>query len=131
MQRRRGLVIAALGLLTGCAEREAKKAAADNLVDPASAQFRKIATYNEAICGEINGKNRMGAYAGFTPFVFNRATKVVVMRPESRSSSAAARSELDRCRANEYSGSCQFEQDRLAESHSTEAFDRLYQYSCT
>ncbi|ELC6280635.1 hypothetical protein ACMSZ4_002994 [Enterobacter hormaechei] len=49
-----------------------------NLLDPSSAQFRnvKVAKMMDAdegrvfaiVCGEINGKNGFGAYAGFHPF---------------------------------------------------------------
>lgn len=38
------------------------------LIDPSSAQFRNVREGNAALCGEINGKNSWGAYAGFTPF---------------------------------------------------------------
>lgn len=49
-----------------------------NLLDPSSAQFRnmKVARMTDSdgggviavVCGEINGKNGFGAYAGFHPF---------------------------------------------------------------
>ena len=53
-------------------------AAAAALIDPSSAQFRKLKTAlviegtfkgKPAVCGEINGKNRNGAYAGFSRFI--------------------------------------------------------------
>ncbi|ABQ68539.1 hypothetical protein Swit_2180 [Rhizorhabdus wittichii RW1] len=77
------LALAGLGFLLGWipgTDRhliEIRKAqVAASLVDPASAQFRHVAISidkrstikNRWVCGEINGKNRMGAYAGFTPF---------------------------------------------------------------
>lgn len=48
---------------------QAKVAA--QLTDPGSAQFRnvKLSPTKEFICGEINGKNKMGGYVGFVPFV--------------------------------------------------------------
>ncbi|ATM92172.1 TPA: hypothetical protein QH309_003906 [Klebsiella aerogenes] len=56
----------------------AKSEVAANLKDPASAQFRnvKVSKMTDAedghviavVCGEINGKNGFGAYAGFHPF---------------------------------------------------------------
>nr|WP_154294235.1 hypothetical protein [Escherichia coli] len=71
-------------VLAGCKPGEekaislAKSEVAANLKDPASAQFRnvKIAKMTDAddgriiavVCGEINGKNGFGAYAGFHPF---------------------------------------------------------------
>ncbi|MED9724550.1 hypothetical protein RCO07_24830 [Escherichia marmotae] len=71
-------------VLAGCKPGEekaislAKSEVAANLKDPASAQFRnvKVAKMTDAddgriiavVCGEINGKNGFGAYAGFHPF---------------------------------------------------------------
>lgn len=71
-------------VLAGCKPSEekaislAKSEVAANLKDPASAQFRnvKVAKMIDAdqgsvfaiVCGEINGKNGFGAYAGFHPF---------------------------------------------------------------
>lgn len=52
----------------------AKKAAAYNMKDPASAQFRNMryGGHNKiVVCGEINAKNGFGAYAGFTPFMYD------------------------------------------------------------
>lgn len=50
--------------------RQAKEAVAAVLIDPSSAQFRNVEIGHEgAVCGEVNGKNRMGAYVGFTRFV--------------------------------------------------------------
>jgi hypothetical protein len=67
---------AALGL-SGCsggAEDAAKKLVADQLRDPASAQFREVKVVkqqdgSEAVCGEVNGKNAYGGYVGFRGFV--------------------------------------------------------------
>ena len=43
--------------------------------DPGSAQFRNMRVYSFSgpgggyvVCGEVNGKNSMGGYAGFQPF---------------------------------------------------------------
>ncbi|EHB5917547.1 hypothetical protein JXB84_001100 [Escherichia coli] len=71
-------------VLAGCKPGEekaiflAKSEVAANLKDPASAQFRnvKVSKMSDAedgrvvavVCGEINGKNGFGAYAGFHPF---------------------------------------------------------------
>lgn len=71
-------------VLAGCKPGEekaislAKSEVAVNLKDPASAQFRnvKVSKMTDAedghvvavVCGEINGKNGFGAYAGFHPF---------------------------------------------------------------
>ena len=71
----------------------AKTAAAYDLKDPGSAQFRNIrgiqataetgksATY---ICGEVNARNSFGGYVGFTPFVYNikKGTAAVANRSD-------------------------------------------------
>lgn len=43
---------------------------AATLIDPGSAQFRHVRSIPgvDAICGEINGKNRFGGYVGFRLF---------------------------------------------------------------
>lgn len=71
------LAVAAVLLTSGCdllpgteayEEKRARGAAAQLLIDPGSAQFRNVTNRETAICGEINGRNRMGAYVGFTRF---------------------------------------------------------------
>ena len=53
-------------------ERFARAALQDVLLDPGSAKFSNVTSDNgssiEYICGEVNGKNRFGAYAGNTRF---------------------------------------------------------------
>lgn len=79
------LSLAALCLATGCDKipgtqaykrrtsmEGAEAAVAYNLVDPSSAQFRNVSITNDFACGEVNGKNRMGAYAGFLRFTASR-----------------------------------------------------------
>lgn len=58
----------------------AKKLVADGLRDPASAQFRDVRMNGEAVCGEVNGKNGFGAYAGFRHFVVSDRT--VTLEPD-------------------------------------------------
>ena len=44
---------------------------ANNLGDPAAAQVRRLrrsTAFTQGFCGEINAKNNLGAYVGFTPF---------------------------------------------------------------
>lgn len=53
----------------------AQKAVARDFNDPASAQWRDMyvshnGTESPVLCGEVNAKNRMGAYAGFRPFFY-------------------------------------------------------------
>lgn len=56
-------------------QKEAQDAVSHDLRDPSSAQFRDVKVYSKAVCGEINGKNGVGAYAGFARFWYERETK--------------------------------------------------------
>lgn len=42
------------------------------LKDPRSAEFRRVYAFqlfdSDVVCGEVNAKNAMGGYVGFTPF---------------------------------------------------------------
>lgn len=54
--------------------KDAEQLAASELRDPSSAQFRNVEKIVQpdggtGVCGEINGKNAYGGYAGFTRFV--------------------------------------------------------------
>lgn len=75
-----GMTMAALVALAGCEAKpssqevlisKAKNAASEGLRDPSSAQFRKLRAGTDVVCGEINGKNGFGAYAGFKPFIYS------------------------------------------------------------
>jgi len=63
---------------------KAKDAAAALLIDPSSAQFRNVHTGDDdslgTVCGEINGKNRLGAYTGFTRFAVRGES--AMLRPD-------------------------------------------------
>ncbi|KAF1692743.1 hypothetical protein CSC62_14000 [Pseudoxanthomonas jiangsuensis] len=52
--------------------RQAKKIATEQLIDPSSAQFRNMLVGDGVVCGEVNGKNRFGAYVGFKPFLVSQ-----------------------------------------------------------
>jgi hypothetical protein len=70
--RKSCIILAALAL-AACnpvAELQAKRAVAARMKDPDSAKFRNVRSVGDAICGDVNGRNGFGAYAGFVPFVF-------------------------------------------------------------
>lgn len=79
------LVLGALVLwLAGCDStiKDAEGLAASQLRDPSSAQFRNVEKVVQpdgrtGVCGEINGKNAYGGYAGFTRFVVH-GTRVLI-----------------------------------------------------
>ena len=57
--------------------REAKIAAAKYLIDPDSAKFRNVRLHGTSVCGEINGKNGYGAYAGYKRFYYSKPLAVI------------------------------------------------------
>lgn len=46
----------------------AKKAVLYKLIDPESGRFRNVSALGNEVCGEVNGKNRLGGYTGFQVF---------------------------------------------------------------
>lgn len=67
-------------LATDALEKKVKGAMEIVLIDPFSAQFRTLRSgRNGAVCGQVNGKNRMGAYVGFRDFVLGKDGKTVWM----------------------------------------------------
>lgn len=53
---------------------QAQKEVADQLRDPSSAQFRRVKVVRQVdgrkvVCGELNGHNAYGGYAGFSKFI--------------------------------------------------------------
>jgi len=42
---------------------------ADQLKDPDSAKYRRVAVIRGSVCGEINAKNSMGGYVGYRRFM--------------------------------------------------------------
>lgn len=63
--------------LSQAQQADVKTTMAYNLFDPSSAQFRNLRAADvtlsdgrtvRRVCGEINGKNQLGGYAGFQPF---------------------------------------------------------------
>lgn len=66
---KRYATLACVAALAGCSDTgSAKTAVADQMKDPSSAQFREVRRVDDAVCGEVNGKNSFGAYSGFQRF---------------------------------------------------------------
>ena len=90
------------------AERARRAESAQELIraklsDPASAQFRSVVVYRDAVCGEVNAKNRFGGYIGFTAFYVPPEASLVWV--DSGSSKLAA--ELCASRASRFKSSGQ------------------------
>lgn len=43
---------------------------AEELLDPESAKFRNVRIVGNAVCGEVNGKNKLGGYVGYQSFIY-------------------------------------------------------------
>lgn len=59
---------------------KSRQLVADQLMDPASAQFRndRLIDFNWH-CGEVNAKNPMGGYGGFKRFITGRQNQIVYL----------------------------------------------------
>jgi hypothetical protein len=83
--------------------RRAKEAAAHNLFDPYSAHFtelRKVDTdIGAVVCGFVNAKNRLGAYVGPKPFVYEDLINFAIVESED-SIRAAFKSTFEYCTPN-------------------------------
>lgn len=98
MLRAASLLVAA-AVLSGCAqadaylaERRAQEHVADALRDPASAEFRKVHSFDvdgsTVVCGQVNGNNAYGGKAGFQWFI--HADPLFRVSSDERSSSVIA-----------------------------------------
>lgn len=142
----RFLVLVAALALAGCSDipgtsankvKVAKKAASDLLIDPSSAQFRSVQAVTNGVCGEINGKNRMGAYVGFTRFVFD-STDVVILDPQFEEGDLARADDLcSSMRSNEYSSAsntesmCKDAEEERAKQSLQGMFDERWSANCS
>lgn len=87
------LVAGATLLLTACEQlpgaiNEAKREVRKSLIDPDSAKFEAVFEIQSsgAVCGFVNGKNRMGGYAGANPFVYEKNVGVTLVREPPKES---------------------------------------------
>lgn len=73
------LGLAGCDAIPGAARAAAKAYVRDHLVDPYSAKFSWVGETDQAVCGVVNAKNRMGAFAGRSPFIFDKGSAEVVL----------------------------------------------------
>lgn len=90
--------------LTGCqfvpgsdasAIREAEQVVSAELRDPESAQFQSTKVSGDYVCGEVNGRNAFGGYAGFGRFVVTPAGKAILEPVGTNEDDALARQYFD------------------------------------
>ena len=82
-------IVVALGGCTSAEEKliaTAQAAVAGELRDPTSPLFTNVSTdaMNIQVCGEVNGKNGFGAYAGKQRFTYHTATGVEIEPSEDQ-----------------------------------------------
>ncbi|EIL86916.1 hypothetical protein UU5_20365 [Rhodanobacter sp. 115] len=85
------IVVIALTVLTltSCeqlpgATNEAKREVRKHLIDPSSGQFESVYENPKtgAVCGFVNAKNRMGAYVGASPFVYEKLSGATLVQEQ-------------------------------------------------
>lgn len=59
----------------------AQQSAAELLIDPSSAMFQNVDYRSDYVCGEINGKNRMGGFVGYKRFFVRLAEDAAQIEP--------------------------------------------------
>lgn len=100
--------------------RQAQVVVADSLVDPSSAKFKGVAVSRPDltlkppqhwVCGQVNAKNRMNAYVGFTPFMVREDGENLSMFPNDAVSEEDTKAADNECNTNSYA--C----DRASEMH--------------
>ena len=119
-----------------------KKAASEALYDPSSAQFRNVSINKVigrddeeqklmewAVCGEINGKNLNGAYAGFKKFVANPKDGDVLIDSSIRITAKELEEAVETCsKSAEQAKTNQYLVD-IAKFNCLEASDALNRYN--
>jgi hypothetical protein len=90
-------------------EKRVKPAMDVYLLDPFSAQYRQLrAGKGGAVCGQVNAKNRLGAYVGFKDFVLGRDGSTLYVSK----SSDGVRTEIYSSFADAYVNACASKQEQ-------------------
>jgi hypothetical protein len=104
-------------------EKRVKPAMDVYLLDPFSAQYRQLRSgRNGAVCGQVNAKNRLGAYVGFKDFVLGRDGKAVYV---SKYSDGVA-SEIYSSFADAYVNACATPQERQRHAAAVKSDEDYY-----
>lgn len=125
-------------------ERQAKVEVAEMMIDPSSPTFLNVRSIMQGstvlgVCGEVNAKNRMGAYSGFTQFYMDLTLKEVNVDPQEPDALAEFNRQARNCaemRASEYASpstvqmACSSADKALAAKVRQEMFDQANQNLC-
>ena len=106
---------------------QATQLVASKLFDPDAAKFQSLTRHTAAfpdeppvsICGEVNGKNRYGAYVGFRRFVVDPRARKVKIDPDNPETYDDAEAKMKECKG--------YAADRLSEAWQVcvDDFDRI------
>lgn len=114
---------------------KARELVAEDLIDPSSATFRNETVHGDAVCGEVNAKNRMAGYVGFSRFVVDGALSLIDPQFEYSDLLSAE----DFCRSvssNSYSSystaysACERASEKRAEQALQQLFDSTWTRHC-
>jgi hypothetical protein len=127
------LLLAGCEFIPGTAayrEARARDAVTQALIDPSSAQFRNVDDRDGAVCGEVNGKNRMGAYVGFVRFYVDTASWRAVLDPQFDPESLYSARRLCSSLTSYDAASCARQAEEEAKQALQAAFDRFWLDHC-
>lgn len=93
---------------------QAKAQVAAELKDPTSPLFTQIKVVEDGVCGQVNGKNSFGAYAGNEPFVWRKNRDVMVGGEEHPTNVGITAA--NQCRLRVLYAACQAGQSTLTAS---------------
>jgi hypothetical protein len=139
-------MVAATFILVGCDRipgtgaykiKAAEKVVADQMFDPASAQFRQSQLHHakgagDNVCGEVNAKNRMGAYVGFSRFVVTLKPPYSVVDPQSTVTDADVMADLKTCYGGpeKIESACDDAAQKRQEMETQHTFDDVWRSEC-
>lgn len=114
------------------AQKKAEATIAAMLNDPSSAQFRNVmsSATSSSTCGEVNGKNGFGAYAGFRRFVLSEKVGAGLIDPAFQGTQAEFDREVRMCDLAGTLDDCPRAREWRQNADSQKAFDDLWVAMC-
>lgn len=127
-------------------EKRSREILTSALFDAESAKFQNLKPVKVSekgrsarmICGEVNAKNRMGAYVGFTRFVVGRDDETMLIDPREQSGEAEFNDAADQCsraKSSDFGASwvetaCRRVDELIERQSAQEGFNTVWNESC-
>lgn len=127
-------------------ERRSRAILTDALFDADSAKFQKMKTVSlkdkdrtsNLICGEVNAKNKLGAYAGFTRFIVSQNEAGWMVDPRFAASDAEIQEAMSVCSRDQArnddprftSTACERSEQLIEQSAQQAGFNAVWDSSC-